>query len=124
MQNIVPHAKRAMNKLISIPFLALTVLGQVGFAGEQDKFDSLEMPSVLTNIGSIYSGMNETEKALEYHKYSIRLSQEIGENLQTAKTKHNMANIYLQKNMIDTAEAYYRDFFELSRTTGYTAHSV
>ncbi len=81
--------------------------------------DSLEMPQVLTNIGGICAGRGMTDSALAYYQKSVNLSEAIGDEIQTARTKHNMALIYMEQEDLRTAEGCFVDFLALSRKTGY-----
>jgi tetratricopeptide (TPR) repeat protein len=81
--------------------------------------DSLDLPSPLTNIGTILSVRGQHDSALHYYNISLEISDKMGDRLQTAKTKHNIALIYKAASRFAEAEDLLREYLETSRGLGY-----
>jgi tetratricopeptide (TPR) repeat protein len=49
---------------------------------------------LLNNIGVVYKTMGEYDKAIEYYQENLRLQEQIGNTLQEAQARSNIANVY------------------------------
>ena len=49
---------------------------------------------LLNNIGVVYKTMGEYDKAIEYYQENLRLQEQIGNTLQEAQARTNIANVY------------------------------
>lgn len=61
--------------------------------------------SLLTNITSIYSLLNNYEKAIEFGKKNLQFSEKAGKKMVVVQAKMALVNIYLKKNDLASASA-------------------
>jgi tetratricopeptide (TPR) repeat protein len=80
----------------------------IQIAGENEKFRD-EALSVYTNIGVIYSNMKEYEKAIIYHKKSLRYKPK------SIATLSNLATAYGSLMKIDSSIYYYQRAIDVGR---------
>jgi two-component system, NarL family, sensor kinase len=61
--------------------------------------------SLLTNITSIYSLLNNYEKAIEFGKKNLQFSEQTGKKMIVIQAQMGLVNIYLKKNDLASASA-------------------
>ncbi|MEG3837295.1 CHAT domain-containing tetratricopeptide repeat protein, partial [Microcoleus sp. Z1_C3] len=72
----------------------------------------------LTNIGTVYSGLGEKQKALEYYSQSLPLFQATGYRGGEATTLNNIGSVYSALGEKQKALEYYSQSLPLRRATG------
>ena len=81
--------------------------------------DSLDLPSPLTNIGTIFASRNMSDSALFYYNISLIISDKMDDQLQSVKTKHNIALILEDEKRFAEAGALLHEYLETSQAIGY-----
>ncbi len=69
---------------------------------------------LLSNIGAVYKTMGEYDKAIEYFQENLRIQEEVGNKLQMARVRSNIANVYFAFEIdFEKALEYYKISLEL-----------
>jgi tetratricopeptide (TPR) repeat protein len=74
--------------------------------------------STLNNIGSVYSGLGEQQKALGYYEHALPLQRAVGNRSGEAATLNNIGNVYIDLAEQQKALGYYEQALPLLRAVG------
>ncbi|MEG4252237.1 CHAT domain-containing tetratricopeptide repeat protein [Microcoleus sp. Pol10D4] len=74
--------------------------------------------TTLNNIGLVYSGLGEKQKALEYYNQSLPLFRAVGNRRGEAVTLTSIGSVYSELGEKQKALEYYNQSLPLSRATG------
>ena len=73
----------------------------------------------LDNIGAVYRGLGEPQRALEYFGQALPIRREVGDRAGEAETRYNMAMIHRAGGELDRAVAELEQVVELGRQVGH-----
>ncbi len=96
---------------------ALLLYRQVGDRSNGQNLRSLEA-NTLVYIGKIYSNLGEKQKALDYYKQSLPLSEQAGDKQAQGTTLNNIGKIYSELAEKQKALDYYNESLSLRRQAG------
>ncbi len=96
---------------------ALLLYRQVGDRSNGQNLRSLEA-NTLVYIGKIYSNLGEKQKALDYYKQSLPLSEQAGDKQAQGTTLNNIGKIYSELAEKQKALDYYNESLSLRREAG------
>jgi tetratricopeptide (TPR) repeat protein len=89
---------------------------ETDFEKKEDTVLNAQRLSFITNnIGVFYQRLNNTDKALEYYKYSLELKTKLNDSLGVANTLNNIGLIYSTKGEFDKAMSYYNRSLRLKQ---------
>ncbi|MDH5647553.1 MAG: tetratricopeptide repeat protein, partial [Candidatus Heimdallarchaeota archaeon] len=81
--------------------------------------NNMELLSLnYSNIGSIYSGYGDLNNALDYHLKALKLNEEIGKELDIARSLNLIGIIYYKQGELDNCLEYYKQSMEIFRKIG------
>ena len=66
-----------------------------------------ELAAALSNIGYIYSAEGEVKEALDYYSRSLKIQEEMGDNVAIAGSLNNIASVYYKLGQIKEALEYF-----------------
>jgi tetratricopeptide (TPR) repeat protein len=75
--------------------------------------------AALNNIGEVYRGLGEPQRALEYYRQALPITREVGDRAGEAVTRYNMAMIHRAQGELDRAVAELGQVVELDRQVGH-----
>ena len=70
---------------------------------------------MLDNLGGVYLGLGQPQRALEYYQQALTISREVGDRGGEAVTRYNIAMIYRGRGELDRAIAELEQVVELDR---------
>jgi tetratricopeptide (TPR) repeat protein len=71
--------------------------------------------TTLSNIGAVYDGLGERQRALEYYGHALPIAREVGDRAGEAVTRHNVAMIHRAQGELGRAAAELEQVVELDR---------
>jgi tetratricopeptide (TPR) repeat protein len=90
---------------------ALPIMREVG--------DRAGEATTLNNIGLVYRGLGEPQRALEYYRQALPTLREVGDRAGEAVTRYNLAIIHRAQGELDRAVAELEQVVELDRQVGH-----
>ncbi len=82
---------------------------------EDTMMNAQRLSFITNNIGVFYQRLNNTDKALEYYKYSLELKTKLNDSLGVANSLNNIGLIYGTKGEFDKAMSYYNKSLRLKQ---------
>ena len=73
----------------------------------------------MNNIGAVYNGLGEWQRALEYFGPALPIRREVGDRAGEAVTRYNVAMIYRARGELGRAVAELEQVVELDRQVGH-----
>jgi len=74
--------------------------------------------TTLNNIGAVYLGLGELQRALEYYGQALPIQREVGDRAGEAVTRSNIAMIYRARGDLGRAVTELEQVVELDRQIG------
>jgi tetratricopeptide (TPR) repeat protein len=80
--------------------------------------DPEEISAVLNNLGSLYHGLGETEKALDHYERALKIKEKLKDMESYSVIMSNIAGIYEENGDVERAEEMRLKALEMIRHTG------
>ena len=77
--------------------------------------DSINMSGLIQNIALVYFNMQKYDTALYYYFEALNFKNQFKNKLRIARTTSNIANLYIYKNDLATAEIYLDSSIKISK---------
>jgi tetratricopeptide (TPR) repeat protein len=74
--------------------------------------------AALGNLGLVYQGRGDLDKAEGHHKQALDINREIGYRLGEASQLGNLGNVYFQRGELEKAEDHHKQALEIHRDIG------
>jgi len=87
----------------------------------------IDLCQIFSNLGVMYEGVEDYDKALNAYKMSLEYSNKVNDNNQMAVTKMNIGSIYFELGQYDSVLVYYdssREIFEKSNNLPPLMHNL
>ncbi len=81
--------------------------------------ESQNRAAILTNIGMAFSSLKEHEKAIEYHKKTLKICENKNISFGIALSKSNIGEEYIRLKKYDISLPYLMDAMEISEKEGF-----
>jgi signal transduction histidine kinase len=93
------------------------------FASDPKKFRISSLSQVYHQLGNTWSGAGNLEKAIEYYKKEIRISEQLNSKAGLTESNMNIGTIYNEMNKLDSAFIYSTRALKYSNLTGYKTYA-
>ena len=88
-------------------------------SGFREVGDRAGEAATLNNIGVVYDGLGEPQRALEYFGQALPILREVGDRAGEAVTRYNVAMIHRAQGELGRAVAELEQVVELDRQVGH-----
>lgn len=96
---------------------------ELEFASEPKKYRISMIMGVYHELGNIYSRAGNKEKAIEYYKKEIQISEELNSKGGRIESNMNIGSVYASMGKLDSAFIYLTRALKNSNLTGYKTYA-
>jgi len=107
------YYENALTHLLS----SLEILEKLSQDKNTTVFES-KISFITNNIGTLYSRINNNDKAMEYYRYSLGIKESLGDSLGVAHMLNNIGLLYVEENKFEKAEDYYKKALRIIKKDG------
>lgn len=107
------YYENALTHLLS----SLEILEKLSQDKNTTGFES-KISFITNNIGTLYSRINNNDKAMEYYRYSLGIKENLGDSLGVAHMLNNIGLLFVKENNLEKAEEYYKEALRIIKKDG------